>query len=58
VVHAGLRVIAIAIVIAASGEVMSMIKTGSVTLADLLMLFLYLERKIEGLAASPSRMQG
>ena len=41
--HVGLLVIAIATVIAASGEVMTMIKAGSVTLADLLMLFLYLE---------------
>jgi protein PsiE len=43
VAHVGLLVIAIATVIAASGEVMAMIKAGSVTLADLLMLFLYLE---------------
>ena len=41
--HVGLLVITIATVIAASGEVMTMIKAGSVTLADLLMLFLYLE---------------
>ena len=41
--YAGLLVIAIATVIAASGEVMTMIKVGRVTLADLLMLFLYLE---------------
>jgi protein PsiE len=39
----GLLVIAIATVVAASGEVMTMIKVGRVTLADLLMLFLYLE---------------
>ena len=43
VMHVGLLVIAIATVIAASGAVMVMIKAGHVTLADLLMLFLYLE---------------
>lgn len=41
--HVGLVIIAIATVIAASGEVMTMLKAGRVTLADLLMLFLYLE---------------
>ena len=41
--HVGLLVITIATVIAAGSEVMTMVKAGNVTLADLLMLFLYLE---------------
>jgi protein PsiE len=41
--HIGLLVIAIATVIAAGGEVLSMIAAVKVSLADLLLLFLYLE---------------
>jgi protein PsiE len=41
--HAGLLVIAIATVIAAGSEVLSMINNGRVGLADLLLLFIYLE---------------
>ena len=41
--HVGLLVITIATVIAAGSEVMTMVKAGNATLADLLMLFLYLE---------------
>ncbi|MBK6743911.1 MAG: phosphate-starvation-inducible PsiE family protein [Hydrogenophilales bacterium] len=41
--HAGLAVITIATVIAMVGEVNVMISSGAVTLADLLLLFLYLE---------------
>ncbi|MDD3528414.1 MAG: phosphate-starvation-inducible PsiE family protein [Gallionellaceae bacterium] len=41
--HVGLAVITIATVIAGIGEVQVMIDAGQVTLADLLLLFLYLE---------------
>lgn len=41
--HIGLLVIAIATVIAMSGEIMVMVRAELVTLADLLLLFLYLE---------------
>ena len=41
--HIGLTVIAIATVIAMATEVMSMVKALRVTLADLLLLFIYLE---------------
>jgi protein PsiE len=41
--HIGLAVITIATVIAGVGEVQVMIGAGAVTLADLLLLFLYLE---------------
>lgn len=41
--HAGLLVIAIATVIAMGSEVMVMVRAAQVTLADLLLLFLYLE---------------
>lgn len=41
--HLGLAVITIATVIAGAGEVNVMISAGAVTLADLLLLFLYLE---------------
>jgi protein PsiE len=41
--HIGLLVIAVATVIAMSGEVMTMVRAELVTLADLLLLFLYLE---------------
>jgi len=41
--HAGLAVITVATVIAGIGEVNIMIAAGAVTLADLLLLFLYLE---------------
>ena len=41
--HAGLAVITIATVVAGFGEVNIMIVAGAVTLADLLLLFLYLE---------------
>ena len=41
--HAGLAVITVATVIAGVGEVNIMIAAGTVTLADLLLLFLYLE---------------
>ena len=41
--HLGLAVITIATVIAMIGEVNVMISSGAVTLADLLLLFLYLE---------------
>lgn len=41
--HVGLLVIAIATVIAMTGEIMTMVNARMVTLADLLLLFLYLE---------------
>ena len=41
--HIGLLVIAIATVIAMTTEVMSMVQVARVTLADLLLLFIYLE---------------
>ena len=41
--HIGLLVIAIATVIAMTSEVMTMVRAMQVTLADLLLLFLYLE---------------
>lgn len=41
--HVGLAVITVATVIAGTGEVQIMIDAGMVTLADLLLLFLYLE---------------
>lgn len=41
--HLGLLVIAIATVFAMASEVMVMVRAGQVTLADLLLLFLYLE---------------
>ena len=41
--HVGLGVITIATVIAGAGEVGVMIEAGAVTLADLLLMFLYLE---------------
>jgi protein PsiE len=41
--HVGLAVITIATVIAGAGEVSVMIAAGTVTLADLLLMFLYLE---------------
>lgn len=41
--HVGLMVIAVATVIAMSSEVMVMVRAAQVTLADLLLLFLYLE---------------
>jgi protein PsiE len=41
--HLGLGIIAVATVIAAAGEVRLMFDQGSVTLPDLLLLFLYLE---------------
>jgi protein PsiE len=41
--HAGLLVIAIATVIAMIGEIVTMVDSRMVTLADLLLLFLYLE---------------
>jgi len=41
--HLGLGVIAIATVVAAAGEVKLMLDAGTVTLPDLLLLFLYLE---------------
>jgi protein PsiE len=41
--HVGLLVIAIATVFAMASEVMTMIRVAQVTLADLLLLFLYLE---------------
>lgn len=41
--HVGLLVIAIATVFAMANEVISMVKLAQVTLADLLLLFLYLE---------------
>ena len=41
--HVGLAVITVATVIAGTGEVQIMINAGQVTLADLLLLFLYLE---------------
>lgn len=41
--HIGLLVIAIATVIAMSSEIVSMMRTMQVTMADLLLLFLYLE---------------
>jgi protein PsiE len=41
--HAGLAVITIATIIAGTGEIGIMITAGAVTLADLLLLFLYLE---------------
>jgi protein PsiE len=41
--HVGLAVITIATVIAGAGEVGTMVHAGAVTLADLLLLFLYLE---------------
>lgn len=41
--HIGLLVIAIATVIAMSSEVLAMIQAARVTLADLLLLFIYLE---------------
>jgi protein PsiE len=41
--HVGLAIIIVATVIAGYGEVMVMVDAGVVTLADLLLLFLYLE---------------
>ena len=41
--HVGLGVIAVATVVAGYGEVMVMVNAGAVTLADLLLMFLYLE---------------
>lgn len=41
--YLGLVVIALATVVAAGGEVMVMVRQGHVTLADLLLMFLYLE---------------
>ena len=41
--HVGLAIIAIATVVATYGEVMVMINAQAVTLADLLLMFLYLE---------------
>lgn len=41
--HIGLAVITVATVIAGLGEVLIMINAGAVTLADLLLMFLYLE---------------
>jgi protein PsiE len=41
--HVGLAVITVATVIAGYGEVMVMVAAGTVALADLLLLFLYLE---------------
>jgi protein PsiE len=41
--HVGLAVITVATVIAGAGEVSVMIEAGAVTLADLLLMFLYLE---------------
>jgi len=41
--HIGLLVIAIATVIAMANEVVTMVRSAQVTLADLLLLFLYLE---------------
>lgn len=41
--HLGLLVIAIATVVAMSEEVLSMLRTGTVRLADLLLMFIYLE---------------
>jgi len=41
--HVGLAVITVATVIAGAGEVNVMIAAGTVTLADLLLMFLYLE---------------
>lgn len=41
--HLGLGIIAIATVVAAAGEVKLMLTAGTVTLPDLLLLFLYLE---------------
>ncbi|MDO8891243.1 MAG: phosphate-starvation-inducible PsiE family protein [Sulfurimicrobium sp.] len=41
--HIGLLIIAIATVFAMGSEVMVMVRAGQVTLADLLLLFLYLE---------------
>lgn len=41
--HVGLAIITIATVIAGAGEVRIMLDAGMVTLADLLLLFLYLE---------------
>jgi protein PsiE len=41
--HIGLLVIAIATIIAMAGEITGMARAGQVTLADLLLLFLYLE---------------
>ncbi|MDO8926930.1 MAG: phosphate-starvation-inducible PsiE family protein [Sideroxyarcus sp.] len=41
--HIGLLVIAIATVIAMTGEIITMLEARQVTLADLLLLFLYLE---------------
>jgi protein PsiE len=41
--HIGLLVIAIATVIAMANEVVTMVRAAQVTLADLLLLFLYLE---------------
>ncbi|TCJ12218.1 phosphate-starvation-inducible E [Parasulfuritortus cantonensis] len=41
--HVGLAIITVATVIAGVGEVHTMVGAGAVTLADLLLLFLYLE---------------
>jgi protein PsiE len=41
--HVGLLIIAVATVIAMTGEIMTMVHARTVTLADLLLLFLYLE---------------
>jgi protein PsiE len=41
--HIGLAIIAIATVVAAAGEVNTMIRASAVTLPDLLLMFLYLE---------------
>jgi protein PsiE len=41
--HVGLLVIAVATVIAMANEIVNMVRVAQVTLADLLMLFLYLE---------------
>jgi protein PsiE len=41
--HVGLAVITVATVIAGAGEVNTMVNAGAVTLADLLLMFLYLE---------------
>lgn len=41
--HVGLAIITVATVIAGMGEVNTMLGSGAVTLADLLLLFLYLE---------------
>lgn len=41
--HIGLGIIAIATVVAAAGEVGTMLEAGTVTLPDLLLMFLYLE---------------